>query len=212
MAVSAASPRPQRLDLPWHLRLLELASSYLPLLLMAVLALGTWWLVRNTPSAKPPQAAAPLRHEPDYEMTGFTVLRFGPDGALQAKIEGDELRHYPDTETLEIDNPRIRGIGPDGRVTLASARLALSNRDGSDVQLRGAAHVTSEAPGSEPPIEFRGEFLEVFKNTEQVRSPVPVTVTQGSTVVHAAGMDYDNLSRIVTLKGRMQGVFVPPQR
>lgn len=208
---SPAAP-PRRLAAPWHLRLLELVMAYLPLLLMALLALGTWWLVKNTPQPTPPGPEAALRHVPDYEMSQFTVQRFGRDGALRMQIEGDRLLHYPDTDTLEIDNPRIRAIEPDGRITRASARHALANADASDVQLSGMAHVFREASATEAAIEFRGEFLEVFKNIEQVRSNQPVTVTQGSTEVRAAGMAYDNLSRVVTLQGRMQAVFVPPPR
>jgi lipopolysaccharide export system protein LptC len=45
----AAAPRRA---MPWHLRLREALSSYLPLLLMALLALATWWLVKNSP--RPP--------------------------------------------------------------------------------------------------------------------------------------------------------------
>ena len=43
---------------PWHWRLRQAISAYLPLLLMAMLALGTWWLVQNTPSPEAPREAA----------------------------------------------------------------------------------------------------------------------------------------------------------
>ena len=69
---------------PWPTRLLDVISAYLPLLMMAVLALGTWWLVRNAPNVDTPREAAPLRHEADYTMTRFVVQRFGSDGAISA--------------------------------------------------------------------------------------------------------------------------------
>ena len=62
-AAVAGAPR-----LPWHERALAHVSAYLPLLLMALLALGTWWLVRNTPTVPQPKPALPPRHEPDYTM------------------------------------------------------------------------------------------------------------------------------------------------
>ena len=85
--------------LPWHGRVLAVVSAYLPLLLMALLALGTWWLVRNTPTAPQPKPALPPRHEADYTMRSFTVQRFAPEGPLRAQIDGDVLRHYGDTDT-----------------------------------------------------------------------------------------------------------------
>ena len=202
----------RRVRLPWHLRLLELLTAYLPVLVMALLALGTWWLVKNTPLPEGERAEVAPRHEPDYTMTDFKVQRFSADGAMRVQIDGDRMRHYPDTDTLEIDNPRIRAIAPDGRVTIASARRALANGDGSEVQLMGMAQVLREAVAKQDAIEFRGDFLHAFLNTERVRSHLPVVVRSGATEVRADGMEYDNLAQVVDLKGRMRAVFAPPAR
>jgi lipopolysaccharide export system protein LptC len=195
---------------PWGARLLQLATTYLPMLLMGLLALGTWWLVKSTPVAEGEAQLAPPRHVPDYTMNNFTVQRFGPDGAMRVQIEGDQLRHYPDTDTLEIDNARIRAISPDGRVTVASARRALANADASEVQLTGGATVLREAKDKDEAIEFRGEFLHAMQNTEQLRSHLPVTVLRGRSQVVADAMEYDNLTRVLQFKGRIRAVFTPP--
>ncbi|MES3014574.1 MAG: LPS export ABC transporter periplasmic protein LptC [Pseudomonadota bacterium] len=210
-ALASDSPgTPWQNPAPWYLRAIDTASTYLPLLLMAVLALGTWWLVKNTPLFEGDRAAAPLRHEPDYTMTQFMVQRFGANGAMRVQIEGDLMRHYPDTDTFEIDNPRIRAIGDDGRVTTATARLALSNRDGSEVQLTGGAHVVREATPTQTAIDFRGEFLHYFQFTERVRSHLPVVVAQGGSEIRADAMAYDNLARVLDLKGHVRAVLTPP--
>jgi lipopolysaccharide export system protein LptC len=209
--LSFAGPEPVA-TASWPARLLDLASAYLPLLMMALLASGTWWLVRNAPSVEAPRAEVAPRHEPDYEMTNFVVQRFANDGTLRTQIEGDQLRHYPDNDTLEVDHARIRAVGSDGVVTLASANRALSNGDGSEVQLLGDARVTRPAHGSEEQIEFRGEFLHAFRNIERVRSQLPVVVTQGASVIRADAMEYDNLTRVVDLSGRTRATFATPRR
>ena len=194
--------------------MIDTASTYLPLLLMALLALGTWWLVKNTPMFEAERTPAALRHEPDYTMTQFMVQRFSPRGAMRVQLEGDLMRHYPDTNTFEIDNPRIRAIGEDGRATLATARTALSNRDGSEVQLKGGAHVVREARSNgnttEQAVEFRSEFLHYFQFSERVRSHLPVVVTQGGSEFRADAMNYDNLARVLSLKGRVRAVLSSP--
>ena len=196
--------------LPGHLRALEFVSAYLPLLLMALLALGTWWLVKNTPPSDLDRVPAPPRHEADYTMNKFMVQRFAPDGTMRAQIEGEVLRHYPDTDTLEIDAPRIRSIARDGRVTLASARRALSNGDASEIQLFDGAKVVREAAPGKEPIEFRSDFLHAFLLTERVVSHLPVIVVWGASELRADGMEYDNLSQVVVLKGRNRAVMMPP--
>ena len=209
--LSFAGPEPVAAA-PWPLRLLDVVSAYLPLLMMAVLASGTWWLVRNAPGVDAPRAIAAPRHDADYTMTRFVVQRFASDGSLRTQIEGERLRHFPDDDTLEIDEARIRAIGNDGVVTLANAKKALANGDGSEMQLLGDAHVVRPAHGKEQQVEFRSEFLHAFRNVERLRSHLPVVVTQGQSVVRAQGMEYDNLARVVDLKGRTSATFVAPRR
>lgn len=204
-----ADMKPAGTEQPWRWRVVEFFSAYLPLLLMALLALGTWWLVKNTPVAEGERAAAPLRHEPDYEMRNFSVQRFGAQGPLKAQIEGDLLRHFPDTDTVEIDNVRVRAVGADGRITYASARRGIANGAGTEVQLLGGAQVVSEATPTQAAIDFRGEFLHAFLDTERVRSHLPVTVTHGDTQVRAEGMEYSHLDRLIQFSGRMRASFPP---
>jgi len=196
---------------PWGWRLRELVTGYLPLLLMLLLALATWWLVKNTPRLEEARGPVIPRHVPDYTMQRFALQRFGPDGRLSVRIEGEQLRHYPDTDTLEVDTVRIHSVGADGRTTDATARQALANGDGSEVQLLGGAHVQSRR-GDEEPIEFEGEFLHAFLRAEKLRSHLPVQVRHGNNVVVAQGLEYDNLTRQAQLKGRVQAHFAPAAR
>ncbi len=191
----------------WPRRLADAVSVYLPLLLMALLALGTWWLVKNTPLFENARTRAPLRHEPDYTMTGFLLQRFARDGTMRVQLEGQLMRHYPDTETIEIDAPRIREVAEDGRVTLATAKQALSNKDGSEVQLSGDAHVTRLPTPGESAVEFRSNFLHYFQATEQVRTHLPVVMTQGGTEIHADAMTYDSIGRAAGFSGRIRAVL-----
>jgi lipopolysaccharide export system protein LptC len=196
----------------WGLRLREAVMAYLPLLLMGMLALATWWLVKNTPLAPVPSAQAPQHHDPDYTMQDFTLQRFVAAGQLRVQIEGTQLRHYPDNDTVEIDQVRVRVLGEDGSVTRASARLALSDGKGTQVQLHGDARVVRETQDGSEPIEIRGEFLQLFVESQRVWSDQPVEMLQGGNDVHAAGIDYDHRNRVAQLQGPIKARLDPPGR
>jgi len=201
------APPPPRV--PWSLRLREAVSAYLPLLLMALLALATWWLVKNTPSAPRAGEERPVRQEPDYTMSDFALERFAADGRMKVRIEGVQMRHYPATDQIEVDRVRIRAISPDGRVTLAEARKALATGDASEVQLLGAAHVTTTDAAGQT-VRMDGEFLHAFLVSERVRSHLPVRVTSpDGGVFEAKGLEYDHGLRKLDLAGPMRGVFPP---
>ena len=192
----------------------DAATVYLPVVLMGLLALGTWWLVRNAPMPQMPRAEVERRHEADYFMRDFSVKNFDAAGRLQSELQGSLARHYPDTDTIDIDAVRMRSQAPDGRVTHATANRALSNGDGTEVQLFGNAVVTREAlvlPNGQkqPKLEFRGEFLHAWTQTERVSSNQPVTLIRGKDRFTANSMDYDNLEQVLEMRGRVQGTIAP---
>ena len=189
-------------------------SIYLPVLLMGALALGTYWLVRNSPVFAAPEPAKEVRHESDYFMRQFTIKTFDEAGLLKSEINGTEARHYPDTDTLEIDNARIRSVNAEGRLIVSTGNRALTNSDGSEVQLIGNAHVVREASkdasGNDlPRMEFQGEFLDAFVNDERVKSHKPVVLTRGGDQFTGDTFAYDNLTGVAELKGRVKGLLVP---
>ncbi|KQV99523.1 LPS export ABC transporter periplasmic protein LptC [Rhizobacter sp. Root1221] len=204
------SPAPQRQ--PWTWQLAQMASTYLPVMLMALLAIGTWWLVKNTVPPSDDRPAVAPRHEPDYEMHHFSVQRYTPAGTLEAQLEGETLRHYPDTDTLEIDNVRLRAIDSENRTSVATAHHALTDSAATEVQLMGQAEVVREATPTEAAIHFRSEFLHAFVQAERVFSNKPVVVTQGGTEVQADGMEYTHKDGVIRFTGRSRAVFDPSPR
>jgi lipopolysaccharide export system protein LptC len=187
---------------------------YLPVAFMALLALGTYWLVRSAPPANGPVVAKAVRHEPDYFMEGFSVKTFDSVGRIRTEVLGDKARHYPDTQWMEIDSIRIRSFDERGRLTTATANRGLTNEDSSEVQLLGNAVVVREADVGKraeaaPRMEYRGEFLHAFMKTEQVKSHKPVELLRGNDRFTADSLDFDNVDQVLQLHGRVRGTLVP---
>ena len=210
------SIQPGMLHAPWRraLRVWDRASIYLPVVLMGALALGTYWLVRNSPIFTAQDAPKSAKHEIDYFMRKFTVKSFDETGQLKSEIYGVEGRHYADSDTLEIDQPRMLSISNAGRPVTSTGNRALSNGDGSEVQLIGNARVVREAGAGNdgkvvPRLEFQGEFLHAFVNEERVKSHLPVVLIRGADQFAGDTFTYDNLTGIAVLKGRVKGQLMP---
>lgn len=187
---------------------------YLPLAVMGLLALGTYWLVRVTPEAAGPVSERAASHEPDYFMQGFSVRTFDATGRIRTEVFGEKARHYPDTLWMEIDGIRIRSFDTQGRVTTATANRGLTNEDNSEVQLLGNAVVVREAEtgkgaNAAPRMEYRGEFLHAFMTTEKVKSHKPVELLRGEDRFTAESLDFDNVEQVLELHGRVRGTLVP---
>lgn len=192
-------------------------SIYLPLLLMGVLALGTYWLVRSTPLFEPDAPEQAQRRDPDYLMERFSIKTFDGEGRLKSEVYGEQARHYPHTDTLEIDQVRIRSYNQRGFMTVATARRALANNDATEVQLMGNARVVREATVDRsgtalPRVSFSGEFLHAFLNDERIKSHKPVELERGGDRITADSLDYSNFDQVMEMRGRVRGTLLPPPR
>jgi len=186
----------------------------LPLALMSALALGSYWLVRTVqPVIATPAASVSVR-APDYFMGAFTTKNFDGVGRLHAEVTGSAARHYPDTQWTEVDAITLRSHDAQGRLTTAAARRGLTNEDASEVELIGKATVVRAAQASgleviSPRLEFRGEFLHVFAKDERVESHLPVELHRGLDRFTADALNYDNVTGVVQLTGRVRARLFP---
>lgn len=202
---TTAVPRAPRRKRKW----LDSFSIYLPVVLMGLLALASYWLLRATPVADLPEVDRPVSTEPDYFMRRFSVKVFDAAGVLKTELNGVEARHYPATDTVEVDNGRIRHVGLNGLPTLASARLITTNGDNTEFVLEGNAVVVREAGVNAageavPRLEFRGEFLHIYTAPERVVSDQPVTLLRGTDRLQADTLDYVGDERVANFKGRVK--------
>ena len=201
----------------WQLlrRLADQLAIYLPVLLMGALALGSYWLVRNAPVVGVSSADKPLNHEADYFLRNFSVTSFTPQGNLKSELFGGQARHYADTDTIEIDNVRMHNFNEQGRLTtITSANRAISNGDNSEVQLYGNATSVREAAANtngvmQPKMEFKGEFLHTYVNEERLKSHLPIVVRRGNSEFSADSLEYDNVTRVINLQGRVKASLPP---
>lgn len=196
----------------WSWRLREALATWLPILLMGLLALGTWWLVKSTPGPVKPRPAEVPRHEPDYTMERFSVQRFAADGRQRVLLEGARLQHFPDTDLLEVEDVRVRAVGEDGRLTLASASRAQVNGAATELRLEGGAQVQRPAGNGDDALDMRAESIQAFLDRDRVLAQRGVWVRFGTGELHAETVEYDHAARTVVFTGRVRASFLPGAR
>jgi len=201
------------------------AQSAAPLVLAAVMAGFTWWLVVSSPQTEEARAPEPDRGTPDYELAHARLARFDAQGRLEAVVDGDLMRHYPVNQTVKIDAMRLAMRHPDGRRMLAQARegewsegLGLASLVGeADVRLADAgvllpADAAEAAALGEGVTRIQGERLDMDTRARVLTSQQPVTVLREGSVVRAQTLRHDEPAGLTQLGGRVQGLLVPGPR
>ena len=185
------------------------ATLYLPLLVMLVLALGSWWLVRSMPDLWSTPKAKVVRKDPDYNLRHFVVKVFDAQGRLVREVSGDEGRHYPDTDEMHIEQVTFRAQNENGQHLNAVGHKGIATGDGERVTLLGDARAVREATDTLPRIELHGERIVALLKQEKLRSADPVQIMRGPDVFTANHMDFDIQSGQYQLSGRVRGALAP---
>ncbi len=189
----------------------------MPMLILAVLALLSHWLIRNAPEPLPDVRDKPVSSKPDYLMHNFVTTRYDDKGGVRARLMGQQMRHLPDRDIFEVDKPLHEQWDTAGRLTRSTARKAISNADGSEIQLLTNVVVTRAQLGSasaddEPDMRITGQFLHLKSRTETLSSHLPVVIERGRDRFEGNAMIYDNLSQRMELSGAVKGRFSPKKR
>ena len=209
VSVGASVPRSRDARTGWC-GVQMLWGTALPLLLMGLLALGSWWLVRHAPRQSTAAPVTEVRHVPDYWLDNFEAERFDVQGRRVLTLRGQHLQHFQDTQDVRIDALTLKGDLPDGRGVTADARQAWMDDPGVNVRLEGQALVSSTRPG-EAPIRFQGEQLTLQTRRHDVVADKPARVVQGGNTFHAEAMHFDGTTRVLVLTGPARAVFTPMQ-
>ena len=191
-------------------RVLDRLALYLPAILMAVFALGSWWLVRSLPSFFNETVAPSVRHEPDYFLQNFSVKSFDSQGRLMRELSGEHAQHFPDTDTLDIQKVQLRGHSQEGQHVNAVADQALAKGDGTQVTLVGNVHISqpasTSANGLRAATEMRSQEIKAFVKEERLVSEVPVEVRRGQDLFTAEKMQMNSKTGEYELSGRVRGL------
>ena len=190
-------------------RLLAALSFYLPLIVLALLACGSWWLVRSVPTLSSPQTDKPVRQDPDYRLRDFSVKSFNAAGQLTREVTGKKAQHFPVTEELQIEEIRIFAENDSGGRMNAQALQGIASDDGAKVTLIGQAYAIKHAQENRPQIELRGDKLVALPDDNRIESDDPVRITRDRDVFTANTMSFNSNTGEYVLQGRVRGTLAP---
>lgn len=190
-------------------RLLDQLSVYLPLIMMVLLASGSWWLARSVPELLPTPTNKPVRQDPDYRLVDFSVKSFDKSGRVTREVSGDKAQHYPATKALNIDQIRIYVESETGATMNAKAVQGIATDDGTRVTLIGDAYAIRHPHGTNAQVELRGERLEALPDEDRLVSSDPVQITRDRDVFTADTMNFNSNTGEYLLQGRVRGTLMP---
>lgn len=180
-------------------------STFFPLMLMALLAILTFWLQRAT-SIEDSSRGASKRHDPDFIIDRFNLRHFDSGGSLKQSLLAQKLSHFPDNDSADINGPELTYYAGQRR-TLLFAKTAQVSHDNKQVDLAGNVRLVRPATQEDTKMVLETETLTVFPDDDIAQSNSRVTITRGQSIVSGNSIHYNGRDNIAVLSGNVRGIF-----
>jgi lipopolysaccharide export system protein LptC len=181
-------------------------SLWLPLVILLVLAVLSFWIERSVQVA--PNGTPAARTEPEGIMENFEALRTDPAGRPQYRLSAKRLKHYTGSRLTEMESPRFAHLDPQAGEISAVARQATVSSDGNEVDLRGDVNVVRAARAGQSAMSLRTARLLVFPERDLLRAPGTVDIRDATLTLRAGAMEYNARQRVIKLTGRVQARYI----
>lgn len=189
---------------------IALVLKFLPMFLMGLLTLGTYWMVQmSTPNL---DAAKQKRHVPDYTMDKIVVTTLGPEGNTKFRVVGEKLIHYEDDASSEIDWPIARRFHETKPAITVRSDKGFMDGDMTILQLVGNATLTRPAQAATATqagtarMFMSSSRFTVLMNDDIVKTNQPVKLEQGLSIMTSQeGAIFDNVHQKLTMIGQVKG-------
>jgi lipopolysaccharide export system protein LptC len=157
------------------------------LALVLTLVGGAAWWQQSRQVPETPQAP-PGARVPDYTLERFTATTMGPDGRPARSLSAQELRHYPDDESSELDLPVLVLNRPDGLPWAIRSETGWISGDREQVWLHGPVFADREGRGEARPIHLKTSELMVRPRESYAETAMPVEITSDEDWLTSTGM------------------------
>ncbi len=184
------------------------AAPVFPLVLLALLAGGTFWLDRASHVDFQGNNGR-HRHDPDFIVEDFETRHFDLSGHLQHQLNAKRMRHYPDDESTEVETPSLLYYAHTPPTHL-KAQKAWISKDGKEIRLYDQVQLTRPATDDQAELTANSSELHVFPDEEIARTQTPVTLINGLTTLQGQGLEADHRKQTYLLTGQVRGIMNRP--
>ncbi len=193
---------------------IERFRIWLAIVLLAVIALGTIWVMETIKRATLEQyQRSSARIQPDYYVEQFNFIKLSNDGRANYHVIGDYLFHYPRADYFEIKQARINSFAPDRSPLLLKADRIVVEPKSANLQparpydlIHLYENVSVLTPDKKyaQPIRMETEYLMLSPDQDLMKTDKAISLTSARLDAKAIGMIANTNSEQVELLSQVK--------
>ena len=177
------------------------------LTLLAVLAAGSWWLVRRLPTDEQTLPTVSLE-QPGYYLRDATVMETDDAGRLALKLTTKTADQDPKSGEIQLSPVRVDYFPEGGSAWLLTAQNGRLPENGRVVTLYDQVTLSGTPLAKQVAAIVRSPTMSLDTTTSIASTSAPVSIEMGSRQVTATGLWADLKQDRLTLKSDVKGQYV----
>ena len=187
-------------------------GAILTLVLMVMLAGGSFWLLNRSQRADTSNAQQLPQGVPDYTMHQFRYTTARQGGSADYLVEGDQLSHYPDRDETVVQGFHMTRYSTNQPNMTLSSDSARTNADRSEFHLHENVVLRRPRDGHGEELVVTSDYMLVLPNQDIVKTHRPVQAQQGSSTLKGTGMVANSKQQTLALHSAVSATYLPPER
>jgi len=188
---------------PLAVRIANRLSNWFPVLLLATLAMLTYWL--DAQVQRGGRGDDPRSRDPDYYLEDFAAMRYGTDGTIVQKLAARRLTHYPGERPAEVTAPELVTTPPGRPAMSVRADRGTISFDNENVWLAGNVVGVRFPTERDSKLTISTDYLHVVPRQEKADTDHKVTITDAKGTHTGNALLADNKARTVRLSNGVSG-------
>ncbi len=185
-------------------------AAGISVLLLAALAVTTYYLAQTASHPTGDASARRKLHEPDYFVEDFQLTRLNPRGEPVFRLTAKRLDHYPDDDTLDFVEPVLVSLDATKPLVTIRSDRGTATTGGVETHLYDNVVLTRAATAKSPPMKVESDYLLLLTEQDIARTDKPVRITYGDSVLDGVGMEFNNDTRQIELYSQVRGRWTSP--
>jgi lipopolysaccharide export system protein LptC len=185
--------------------------AYVPVLMLAGLALLTYWLDQRVQPGSRARGGGSAR-APDYIVDEFTATRMNLDGTPRYAVSAKRMLHYPDDNSALLERPELSHFDAKRAPVIIRADEGSLSANGEEAVFSGNVLVRRHAFADNPEMTLSTSRLEVIPNRDLAKTDREVRLTSGNSTLTSVGLELNNATRTVKLLSKVRGSFETPKK
>ena len=178
--------------------------------LSAAFALGSFWLVQVMQKKTEESMPDRVRTEPDFYVEKFNFVRMAKTGEARYNLTGSEMKHYPQDDSYQIQNPVMRSYNAERLPMVSRSLRAKVTNNNSEVHMYDNVHIDRPASARSQRFQLKTSYLLILPDDDVMKTPKQVELMLGTSTLNGAGMFANNATGEFSLSSNVKGQYQPP--